>query len=91
MLSPAGTLSALALGAGLLRSRRQRALQHEEIAELRARLDGVQAALAAEVEHLALQRIPAAARHLTHPRVAVPGPGQPQFIGSPSGSPSRAC
>ena len=81
----AGTLSALALGAGLLRSRRQRALQRQEITELRDRLDGVQAALAAEVEHLALQRIPAAARQLTHPRVAVPGPAQPQFIGSPIG------
>lgn len=81
----AGTLSALALGAGLLRSRRQRALQRQEIAELRDRLDGVQAALAAEVEHLAGQRIPAAARQLTHPRVAVPGPAQPQFIGSPIG------
>ncbi|MFG2780661.1 sensor histidine kinase [Streptomyces prunicolor] len=81
----AGTLSALALGAGLLRSRRQRALQREELAELRARLDGVQAALAAEIEHLAGQRIPAAARHLTHPRVTVPGPAQPQFIGSPLG------
>ncbi|MEV6539338.1 ATP-binding protein [Streptomyces sp. NPDC051665] len=81
----AGTLSALALGAGLLRSRRQRALQRAEIAGLRDRLDGAQAALAAEVEHLAVQRIPAAARQLTHPRVAVPGPGQPQFIGSPLG------
>ncbi|MEU1138276.1 ATP-binding protein, partial [Streptomyces sp. NPDC005885] len=81
----AGTLSALVLGAGLLRSRRQRALQREEIAELRDRLDGVQAALAAEVEHLAMQRVPAAARQLTHTRVAVPGPAQPQFIGSPLG------
>lgn len=81
----AGTLSALVLGAGLLRSRRQRALQREEIAALRDRLDGVQAALAAEVEHLAAQRVPAAARQLTHARVAVPGPAQPQFIGSPLG------
>jgi signal transduction histidine kinase len=81
----AGTLSALALGAGLLRSRRQRALQRAEIAELRSRLDGVQAALVAEAEHLAAQRIPAAARQLTHSRVAVPGPAQPQFIGSPLG------
>ena len=81
----AGTLSALALGAGLWRSRRQRALQREELAALRSRLDGVQTALAAEIEHLAGQRIPAAARHLTHPRVTVPGPAQPQFIGSPLG------
>ncbi|MET7571018.1 ATP-binding protein [Streptomyces sp. NPDC005492] len=81
----AGTLSALVLGAGLLRSRRQRALQREEIADLRDRLHGVQAALAAEVEHLAVQRVPAAARQLTHPGVAVPGPAQPQFIGSPLG------
>jgi hypothetical protein len=55
------------------------------LADLRVRLDGVQAALAAEIEHLAGQRIPAAARHLTHPRVTVPGPAQPQFIGSPLG------
>ncbi|MER7925818.1 ATP-binding protein [Streptomyces sp. NPDC096057] len=82
----AGTLSALALlGAGLLRSRRQRALQREEITALRDRLDAVRAELAAEVEHLAGTRIPAAARQLTHPRVAVPGPAQPQFIGSPIG------
>jgi len=81
----AGTLSALALGAGLLRSRRQRALQRTEIAELRDRLAGVQTAFVAEVEHLAVQRIPAVARQLTHPRVAVPGPAQPQFIGSPLG------
>ncbi|WP_329556885.1 ATP-binding protein [Streptomyces sp. NBC_00696] len=82
----AGTLSALALlGAGLLRSRRQPALQREEITALRDRLDGVQTELAAEVEHLAGQRIPAAARQLTHRRVAVPGPAQPQFIGSPIG------
>ncbi|MFJ9896211.1 ATP-binding protein [Streptomyces sp. NPDC091280] len=81
----AGTLSALALGAGLLRSRRRRAVQHAEIAELRDRLAGVQAALAAEAEHLAVQRIPAVARQLTHPRVTVPGPAQPQFVGSPLG------
>lgn len=81
----AGTLSALALGAGLLRSRRQRAVQRAEIADLRDRLVGVQAALEAEVEHLAVQRIPAVARQLTHPGVAVPGPAQPQFIGSPLG------
>ncbi len=82
----AGTLSALALlGAGLLRSRRQRAVQREEITALRNRLDDVQAELAAEVEHLAARRIPAAARQLTHPRVAVPAPAQPQFTGSPIG------
>ncbi|MEW1642778.1 ATP-binding protein [Streptomyces sp. NPDC091219] len=82
----AGTLSALALlGTGLLRSRRQRALQYAEITALRDRLDGVQAELVAEVEHLAGLRVPAAARQLTHPRAAVPGPAQPQFIGSPIG------
>ncbi|MDV9178627.1 ATP-binding protein, partial [Streptomyces sp. W16] len=81
----AGTLSALALGAGLLQSRRQRAVQRAEIADLRDRLAGVQAALAAEVEHLAVQRVPAVARQSTHPGVAVPGPAQPQFIGSPLG------
>ncbi|MEV0741284.1 ATP-binding protein [Streptomyces sp. NPDC050549] len=81
----AGTLSALALGAGLLRSRRQRALQRAEITDLRDQLAGLRTALVTEVEHLAVQRIPAVARQLTHPRVAVPGPAQPQFIGSPLG------
>ncbi|MDN0199787.1 ATP-binding protein, partial [Streptomyces sp. S.PNR 29] len=73
----AGTLSALALGGGLLRSRRQRAAQREELATLRTRLDGLRRAVAAEVEHLATRRIPAAARQLAHPHLTVPGPLQP--------------
>ncbi|MFJ8059352.1 ATP-binding protein [Streptomyces sp. NPDC096142] len=81
----AGTSALALLGTGLLRSRRQRALQYAEITALRDRLDGVQAELVAEVEHLAGLRVPAAARQLTHPRAAVPGPAQPQFIGSPIG------
>ncbi|MEV0173062.1 ATP-binding protein [Streptomyces sp. NPDC050803] len=81
-----GTLSALALGGGLLRSRRQRAVQRDEIAALRAHLDGVLRTFTAEVEHLAAQRVPAAARQLTHPHLAVPGPRDPQAAASPLGA-----
>ncbi|MGW5640365.1 ATP-binding protein, partial [Streptomyces sp. NPDC003832] len=80
-----GTLSALALGGGLLRSRRQRAAQRDEIAALRAHLDGVVQSFAAEIEHLAAQRLPAAARQLTHPHVVVPGPLQLRTAGSSPG------
>ncbi|MFE6360455.1 ATP-binding protein [Streptomyces sp. NPDC057806] len=81
----AGTLSALVLGGGLLRSRRQRTVQRDEIAALRAHLDGVVQTFAAEIEHLAAKRVPAAARHLTHPHVAVPGPLQLRAAGSSLG------
>jgi signal transduction histidine kinase len=81
----AGTLSALALGGGLLRSRRQQAAQRAEIAALRVQLDGVSRVFTAEAEHLAAQRVPAAARQLTHPHVAVPGPLQPEIAGAPLG------
>ncbi|WAZ26084.1 ATP-binding protein [Streptomyces cinnabarinus] len=80
-----GTLSALALGSGLLRSRRQRAVQRDEIAALRAHLDGVVQTFAAEIEHLAAKRVPAAARQLAHPHVAVPGPLQLRAAGSSLG------
>ncbi|MES5819962.1 ATP-binding protein [Streptomyces sp. RG80] len=80
-----GTLSALALGGGLLRSRRQLTRQRAETADLRSRLDGALQALTAEVEHLAARRIPAAARQLAHPHMPVPGPLQPQTAGTPLG------
>ncbi|MEV7892420.1 ATP-binding protein [Streptomyces sp. NPDC002817] len=80
-----GTLSALALGGGLLRSRRQLTRQRAETDALRSRLDGALLALTAEVEHLAAQRAPAAARQLAHPHVAVPGPLQPHTAGTPLG------
>ncbi|MFF3349598.1 ATP-binding protein [Streptomyces sp. NPDC002779] len=80
-----GTLSALALSGGLLRSRRQRAVQRDEIAALRAHLDGVVQTFAAEIEHLAAKRIPAAARRLSHPHVTVPGPLQLRAAGSSLG------
>ncbi|CCK25171.1 sensor histidine kinase [Streptomyces davaonensis JCM 4913] len=80
-----GTLSAFALGGGLLRSRRQRAVQRDEIAALRAHLDGVVQTFAAEIEHLAAKRVPAAARQLAHPHVAVPGPLQLRAAGSSLG------
>ncbi|WP_328504535.1 ATP-binding protein [Streptomyces sp. NBC_00457] len=80
-----GTLSALALLGGLLRSRRQQAAQREEIARLRAQLDGAPLAFTSEVEHLAARRVPAAARQLAHPHVVVPGPLNPQHAGTPLG------
>lgn len=75
----AGTLSALALGAALTRSRRRQASQREQVGVLRARLDDVEEALTAEVAHLAAQRIPAAVRQSAHPHVTVPGPLRPQL------------
>ncbi|MFJ8467453.1 ATP-binding protein [Streptomyces swartbergensis] len=80
-----GTLSAFALGGGWLRSRRQLAAQRAKTAALRAQLDGTSRTFAAEVEHLAARRVPAAARQVAHPHVAVPGPLNPQLAGSPVG------
>ncbi|MEV7453079.1 ATP-binding protein, partial [Streptomyces nigra] len=80
-----GVLSALALGGLLLRAQRQQEGQRTEIARLRAQLDETVRALAAEVEHLAAHRLPAAARQQTHASVAVPGPLRPQTSGTPLG------
>ncbi|SDP27352.1 Signal transduction histidine kinase [Streptomyces sp. cf386] len=80
-----GMLSALALGGGLLHAQRQQARQRAEIAALRRQLKDALQALTAEVEHLAAQRLPAAARQLAHPHVAVPGPLHPQSSGTPLG------
>ncbi|MGX1567114.1 ATP-binding protein [Streptomyces sp. NPDC055506] len=80
-----GTLSAFALGGGLLRSRRQLAAQRAKTAALRAQLDGTSRAFTAEVEHLAARRLPSAARQVAHPHIAVPGPLSPQLAGSPLG------
>ncbi|KKD02377.1 hypothetical protein TN53_40870, partial [Streptomyces sp. WM6386] len=80
-----GTLSALALGGGLLRSRRQLTRQRTETDALRSRLDGALQTLTAEVEHLAAQRVPATARQLAHPHVTVPGPLRPHTAGTPLG------
>lgn len=80
-----GVLSALALGGLLLRAQRQQEGQRAEIARLRAQLDETARALAAEVEHLAAHRLPAAARQQTHTSVAVPGPLRPQTSGTPLG------
>ncbi|CAM5291805.1 ATP-binding protein [Streptomyces aurantiogriseus] len=81
----AGTLSALALGGGLLRLRRQQTRQRAEIAALRTQLDGSLRAFTAEVEHLAARRVPAAARQVAHPHLDVPGPLQPLTVGTPFG------
>ncbi|MEV6618415.1 ATP-binding protein [Streptomyces sp. NPDC051051] len=81
----AGTLSALALGGGLLRLRRQQTRQRAEITALRTRLDGSLRAFTAEVEHLAARRVPAAAQQVAHPHLAVPGPLQPLTAGTPLG------
>ncbi|MFE1251255.1 ATP-binding protein [Streptomyces sp. NPDC058735] len=80
-----GTLSAFALGGGLLRSRRQLAAQRAKTTALRAQLDGTSRSFAAEVEHLAARRLPAAARRVAHPHVTVPGPLNPQLAASPLG------
>ncbi|WP_240529744.1 ATP-binding protein [Streptomyces mangrovisoli] len=77
------TVSALALGGGLLRSRRRRAALSAENDTLRARLDAFQQVLIAEVEHLAAQRLPATAKQPLHPSVPVPGALQPQLDGTP--------
>ncbi|MEH0474516.1 ATP-binding protein [Streptomyces hayashii] len=81
----AGTLSAFAFGGGLVRSRRRHNRQLAEIAALRTRLDGTARAFTAEVEHLATQRVPAAARQVAHPHLSVPGPLQPLTSGTPLG------
>ncbi|AWT41270.1 MULTISPECIES: ATP-binding protein [Streptomyces] len=81
----AGTLSALALGGGLLHTRRRLARQQAESTALRARLDESLRVFTAEVEHLAARRLPAAARALAHPHLTVPGPLHPQTAGSPLG------
>ncbi|MEU0169273.1 ATP-binding protein [Streptomyces iakyrus] len=81
-----GTLSAFALGGGLLRSRRQLAAQRAKTAALRAQLDGTSRAFTSEVEHLAARRVPAAARQAAHSHVTEPGPLNPQLVGSPLGA-----
>lgn len=81
-----GTLSAFALGGGLLRSRRHLAAQRAKSAALRAQLDGTTRAFISEVEHLAARRVPAAARQAAHSHITVPGPLSPQLAGSPLGS-----
>ncbi|MFD5233751.1 ATP-binding protein [Streptomyces qaidamensis] len=81
-----GTLSAFALGGGLLRSRRQLAAQRAKTAALRAQLDGTSRTFTSEVEHLAARRVPAAARQSAHSHVTEPGPLNPQLAGSPLGA-----
>ncbi|MER5794421.1 ATP-binding protein [Streptomyces sp. NPDC001980] len=81
----AGTLSALALGGSLLRSRRQKAALRAEVTELRARLEGTEGAFITEVEHLAARRMPAAAAQLAHPHLRVPGPAGQLTPGTPTG------
>ncbi|MEW2632811.1 ATP-binding protein [Streptomyces sp. NPDC048389] len=85
----AGTLTAFALGGGLLRARRERDRQRTEIETLRGRLDDSRdelaraaAAFAAEMEHLAAKRMPAEATRSAHPHVQVPGPLGPAGAGS---------
>ncbi|MGW7549029.1 ATP-binding protein [Streptomyces sp. NPDC054770] len=81
----AGTLSALALGGSLLRSRHQKAALRAEVTELRARLEGTEGAFITEVEHLAARRMPAAAAQLAHPHLRVPGPVRQHTPGTPTG------
>ncbi|MBN0046715.1 ATP-binding protein [Streptomyces actuosus] len=81
----AGTLSALALGGGLLHARRQLSRQRAESDALRRQLDEATRAFTSEIEHLASRRLPAAARALAHPHVVVPGPLAPETTGTPLG------
>ncbi|MFG3047418.1 ATP-binding protein [Streptomyces sp. NPDC048241] len=80
-----GTLSALALGGGLLRALRRQAALRTEVTTLRTRLAETQDQVTAEMDHLAERRLPAVARRLTHPQVAVPGPARPEIAGTPTG------
>ncbi|MFD9717387.1 ATP-binding protein [Streptomyces sp. NPDC059076] len=82
-----GTLSAFVMGGGLLRSRRQHARQHDEIASLRADLESAREevgrtsrAITAEVVHLAQRRLPAAATQSVHSHIKVPGPLRPDLL-----------
>lgn len=82
----AGTLLALVLAGGLLRSRRDRSRLREEIADLRDRLDNERAkaerasdTVTAEIEHLTAKRVPAVATRAAHPHVQVPGPVSSEF------------
>ncbi|MEU3599827.1 ATP-binding protein [Streptomyces sp. NPDC006798] len=88
----AGTLSALALGGGLLRSKRLRNRQTAEIETLRTHLgvareeaDRTAGACAAEVAHLAEKRLPAAATATAHPHLRVPGALRPEVAGGELG------
>lgn len=85
----AGTLSAFVLGGGLIRSRRERARQREEITTLRSHLDAARheldraaQAFGAEIAHLAAERMPAEATRTAHPHVRVPGPLGPAGAGT---------
>lgn len=80
-----GTLSALALGGGLVRSRRRNSTLETELSSLRERLEEAQGVFVGELEHLAARRIPAAARKQAHPHVTVPGPARPETGGTPAG------
>ncbi|MCM2429432.1 ATP-binding protein [Streptomyces sp. RKAG337] len=89
----AGTVLAFVLGGGLLRSRRHRARQGEEIAALRTHLDGARQeigrsadAFTAEIVHLANQRMPAEATRAAHPHIQVPGPLHPELAGTGLGA-----
>ncbi|MEW2619240.1 ATP-binding protein [Streptomyces sp. NPDC048106] len=81
----AGTVSALALGSGLWRSRRERARLRQEMTGLRHQAqrsaragaeeaERVRQAFTAELEHLVTRRMPAEASRTAHPHVPVPGP-----------------
>ncbi|MEU7500304.1 ATP-binding protein [Streptomyces griseofuscus] len=85
----AGTVSALALGSGLWRSRRERARLRREMTGLRHQAEQsaragaeeaerIRQAFTAELEHLATRRMPAEASRTAHPHVPVPGPVGPE-------------
>ncbi len=85
----AGTVSAVALGSGLWRSRRERARLRQEMTGLRHQAEQsaragaeeaerIRQAFTAELEHLATRRMPAEASRTAHPHVPVPGPVGPE-------------
>ncbi|MER8119500.1 ATP-binding protein [Streptomyces sp. NPDC094031] len=85
----AGTVSALALGSGLWRSRRERARLRREMTGLRHQVEQsaragaeeaerIRQAFTAELAHLATRRMPAEASRTAHPHVPVPGPVGPE-------------
>ncbi|MFH8337549.1 ATP-binding protein [Streptomyces sp. AM6-12] len=85
----AGTVSALALGSGLWRSRRERARLRQEMTGLRHQAEQlaragaeeaerIRQAFATELEHLVTRRMPTEASRTAHPHVPVPGPLGPE-------------
>jgi signal transduction histidine kinase len=70
------------LRSGLDATRQELDGSRGELDKVRAEAGRAADALAAEIVHLAEQRIPAEATHAAHPHVRVPGPLDPKLVGS---------